>query len=154
MATINKNEQAVLFQEKIRAGKSISQANSEVVRDIEFQKKLGYNYKLMKTELLYLRKQNIKLKDKIEKLERRLKEVMLRELNIKEHKIINGDASIKHCSRVLTYLQEFPNLKKDKIRKGCQLDTNCYKIVLNFLERNKLIAKNDNGEYSLAEKCI
>ncbi|HEY0090459.1 MAG TPA: hypothetical protein VGB37_16535 [Candidatus Lokiarchaeia archaeon] len=133
-------EKQALYKNKLQNGKSEEEANEEIKRDVKFEKVLNFNLK-----------ENIKLKKEVELLEKKLemwkRKYMALELRqkivTKKDKIEKGNASVSLCNKVLTFLKLNKEMDKSKIRVGCGLSNTNIDIVLNFLERNNLIIKEE-----------
>jgi len=159
-------ERQALFKGKVIAGKSETEAEEEIERDIKFEKDLTFSLKeneKLKREIKKLEDSLSLWKKKYMNLELKQKEVNLKQKETNEerklHEVKKGDASVQHCNRVINFLKLTEWAGRDEIKKSCYLDYNI-DIILNFLMQNGIVIKKEdksrNGRnffiYSLKDK--
>jgi len=134
---MKQEEYNFLKEEKIKDGKSLEQAKSEIKRLQDSQ----VHFKNLDKEVKKLERQ-LKIRDnKIEKLmKQRLFEPQSK---LKEVKNSNGDlATVKDVKRVIAFFDSYGKLSLNEITTGCYLKPKTCKCILNFLMSINLIKED------------
>lgn len=133
-------ETQYLFQEKVRDGKT----NSEAYSEVEFLKESQIEFKNLKRENLNLKKKIESLNNQIIKLEldisKKNNKNLLEGLGIKskvEHKVIETrGATLSNIKRVINFIEIGKSYTKSDIAKELMFPTTVVEEIIDFLNRH------------------
>lgn len=133
-------ETQYLFQEKVRDGKT----NSEAYSEVEFLKESQIEFKNLKRENLNLKKKIESLNNQIIKLEldisKKNNKNLLEGLGIKskvEHKVIESKgATLNNIKRIINFTEVGNSYTKSDLGKELMFPTTVVEEIIDFLNRH------------------
>ena len=147
MKKIDKTEKDYLIQQKLREGKGVVQAESEVERDIEYLNGLEEMKKRLQKEVKQLEKEKIDVSKRFKKEFQKLQKQP--DDKFKKSKTALKSATTKHLNRILYYLKDFPNVNVTTIARENCMDTSYARDGLRFLIKlKKVVEKRSHGDVS------
>jgi len=153
MNNIQKNEQGILINQKIRNGESKEQAKEDVKRDVDYINNLKIEISNRKKQIQKLEKEkkkvNEKFKMEFDKLIRKKDKLK------KPIKINSSNPTVLHLNRILFCLEEKKDRRIKDIGDYCCMGNKYVKNALNFLLKHELIKEIKDGVityYSLNKK--
>lgn len=135
----NKEETKYLIEEKKSEGKNIKQAFDEI-------REFNYSQKCFKK----MNRENISLKNKIEKLEKQLsknKVQVFKQLRVDQpKKTVEVSGSIKNITRVLNHMEVNKPYMISYLGKDLMLDTNHLRLCFDIINKCKDVTIIKQGE--------
>lgn len=156
---ITQPEQKVLFLEKVNEGKSYSEANKEIKRDVVFEKYLAKSNSAVERLKKIIENKNKEISSLKERI-RNLKSTKIKNKIKKDMNNFSNDvnlATTKDLWRIICYLEDNGITKLDELTKSCVFGTpqkrKARDNAISFLMKIKLINQERIGNNIFLWRC-